>query len=393
MDGDGMAERFDDGVSEEKVARGTQLADSLRDHFGFDFVGVSITSPLDRAARAWQCVSGNQSTRYQGFLLPEGVGVLGLVSSTARGLVCTDCENDISRRSLYQFPVVAAEVLGSFLAFPLFDDAQQIESIIICGFHEPACVSTRLAVRAASFAAEQTGLAAPELPPRVMTAQANSLRYAEQTHRLIQAQEEERKRIARELHDSLAQELLLVQIELRHLKYLPPDQAPAAVDRANEQLRAALSHISTIAQGLRPAALDELGLPAVIAEECRRIERSFGVHVNASIDPDLDLNPDCELALYRILQEATLNACKYSGTDRLEVGIAQSHHAVTLTIRDFGCGFDTAHPEIKGGGLGLVGMHERAAAFDGIVRIVSSPGQGTTVTVSIPFDAQGGMAQ
>lgn len=370
-------------VADAQIKAGQRLADELRRRFGFDMVGVSVTDPADRAHHRWQCVSGNVTARYQRLLLPEGVGVLGQVSTSRRAIVSNDVHRDIPPRAWYQYPVVSGEGLESFLSFPLIEKGE-VALIVICGFRETDKITPELSHAVQAAAAAFSGFSASELPDRVLEPHGVAATYAEETHRLIQAQEDERKRISRELHDSLAQELLLVQIELRRAKYLPADQVQGAIDRANEELREALSHVSSIAQALRPAALEELGLAACIEAECNRLAESFGIQVEADIHKVRNLGSDCELALYRIMQEASLNACKYSRSDRLQVALSQTDESVVLAVRDFGVGFDTAHPEVKGGGLGLSGMRERAAAFDGVVNIESAPGAGCSVTVTIP---------
>ena len=98
-----------------------------------------------------------------------------------------------------------------------------------------------------------------------------------------------------------------------------------------------------------------------------------------------NVNPDAEVALYRIFQEATSNACKYSRSDRLAVELASDDAGVRLTVRDFGVGFNVEHPEVHGGGLGLAGMRERAGAFGGSVKVESAPGEGCAVSVFLPY--------
>lgn len=360
------------------------LANELRCAFNLDFVAVSVAPFGGYRTYAWHCVSGNTSTRYRRIFLPEGVGALGLVASSKRPLIVNDAHHDIVRESWYQFPIVAAEGLGSFLAFPLLSE-ESLAYIVLCAFREAHQVQPILFEQTQAFAARTTGYELSQAPPVTLRADSATPQYAETTHRIISAQEDERKRIARELHDGLAQELLLVQIELRRSKYLSIAEKEAVIDRASTQLRDVLAHISSIASNLRPASLDELGLAAAIRAECKIFERVYGIRITTRIAELSDLNPDCEIALYRIFQEASSNACKYSRSDRMIVVLQKTPRGISLEIRDFGRGFDPTNPTVQGGGLGLVGMRERAAAFGGSVVIDTSPDQGTRVSTLIPL--------
>lgn len=381
-----MSEMRADG-KEASFVEGRRLAQKLRTLFDLDFAAVSV-APFDRSRTyAWQCVSGNTSTRYQRIFLPEGVGALGLVATSKRPLIVNDAKRDIVRESWYQFPIVAAEGLGSFFAFPLLD-GESLAFIVLCAFRHAHQVEDELFRRAQVFALEQTGCDISHMPPITLHPDSATPQYAETTHRIIQAQEDERRRIARELHDGLAQELLLVQIELRHAKYLPLEEQGDIIERASVQLRDVLAHVSSIASNLRPAALDELGLAAVVSAKCKQLERVFGICIDARVADIPNLNPDCEVALYRIFQEASSNSCKYSLSDELCVTLGKDARGIRLEVQDFGCGFDVEHPAVQGGGLGLAGMRERAASFGGTVAIDSKPGQGTKVSVLIPTDGR-----
>ncbi|MBM6999232.1 GAF domain-containing sensor histidine kinase [bacterium] len=368
-----------------------RLVDELRARVGADLVGACVLPDGKDPAYSWDYVSGNLTNRYQRIFLPSGVGVLGLVATNRRPLVVRDAWADISRDAWYQFPIVLSEGLESFYAFPLADGDRPALAVIVA-WRSPGRVTdeaTRLAER---LAGELTGLAVLRARPLELRSGSVTPQYAETTHRIIQAQEDERKRIARELHDGLAQELLLVQIELRKARYLPQEERDDAIQRASDQLRDVLVHVSSIASHLRPTALDELGLAAAISAECAKLERTFGITVLCDVEDVRDLNPDCEIAVYRIFQEASSNACKYSRSDRMHVSLACGDGAMALVVQDFGQGFDVDHPEVRGGGLGLAGMRERASAFGGTIRIVSRPGVGTTVELVVPYASSGGQA-
>lgn len=391
------------------LEQGRRLAGRLRSGLACDFVAVSFTARRgDASTLAWQCVSGNTNNRYRRIFLPDGIGVLGGVYSAERPMVVRDAARSIAASDLYQFPIVAAEGLASFVSFPLYarlpeppvetaagaasPGGRRPDVIVLVAFRAPDRVDPGFLARAQGLACEDTGMLPGDLLPVDEPSPAPLERPAQVAHRIIRAQEAERKRIARELHDGIAQELLLAQIELRKLKYLPADEQPAGIARAAEQLGAVLEHVSALAADLRPAALDELGLAAAITAHCSRLERSFGIRTSfvqgraGSQDERAAgrLSPDAQTALYRIFQEAAMNACKYSRSERLDVGLRMSGGDVVLEVRDYGEGFDTAHPEVRGGGLGLEGMAERAASIRGALAVESAPGRGTRVRVTVP---------
>jgi two-component system sensor histidine kinase NreB len=375
-----------------------RLTDNLRRRFGFDFTAVSVSrengrgnarAGIDEQFLSWDYVSGNQTDRYRRIYLPAGVGILGQVSASCRPLIVRNSYRDISRSSWYQFPIVAAEGLKSFFAVPLMD-GENVRLIVLCAYREARNIDAALLESIGGFLRQESEFPAVTNRPIVMQAQSATPIRAEAAHRFLQAQEDERKRIARELHDGLGQELLLVQIALRSYRYLPENERDQAVQQASDQLKEAIAHVSAIAHDLRPDALDELGLAEAMRAECRTVAQRFGVAVDdAAVEDMAGLNADCEVALYRIFQEAVSNACKYAHSDRLRVALAKRHGeepCVCLEVQDFGQGFNAEHPKIQGGGLGLVGMRERAATFGGTVAIESAPGSGTIVRATIPLD-------
>lgn len=371
----------------EGFERGQALARQLKGEFGFDFVGISLVpKSTDEPMLSWQCVAGNTNTRYQRILLPAGVGAVGVTFEQRRPMLVENVDADIAQGELYQYPIVAAEGLWSFLTLPLLDEAGVIELVCLCAYRTPRAFPDALVERIRTFAQERTGLTPAPTPCFTPPKGEVPSSYTQVTHRIIQAQEAERKRIARELHDGISQELLLAQIELRKLKYLPDgEEQRLGIERASDKLRAIMNHVSALASDLRPAALDELGLAAAIQAHCVKLERGFGVTMTAELDADVSgLGPDTQTALYRIFQEAAMNACKYSRSETIDVILGRENGNVVLQVQDNGDGFDTAHPAIRGGGLGLEGMNERAAAIGGTWSICSQPGKGTTVRVELP---------
>jgi two-component system sensor histidine kinase UhpB len=204
------------------------------------------------------------------------------------------------------------------------------------------------------------------------------------------AAEEERKRIARELHDDTAQVLagLAVQLQIARAAKDPAtrDELLAATRHAIVE---ATERVRMYARGLRPPALDVLGLLAAIQSNARNVEEMGGIKVSVEADGGpYALSPEGELALYRIVQEAVSNAARHSGARQVRVRLSRTPAAVGAVVSDDGRGFSVAEVmSSKDTGLGLFGMQERATYVGGRVYVESAPGSGTTVRVEIPVNS------
>ncbi|MCA1614749.1 MAG: PAS domain S-box protein [Acidobacteria bacterium] len=214
--------------------------------------------------------------------------------------------------------------------------------------------------------------------------------------RLVTAQEEERRRISRELHDQMGQQLVALLLGLKTLGAESYGRR-SSLDtlRQLEEITGELSReVHTLAWGLRPPALDDLGLEATLcnyAEEwAERSRVSVDFHSAGFAGGRLPLTH--ETAVYRIAQEALTNIAKHSGADHVSFILERRSDHVLAVIEDNGGGFDVEAaqpPAGRGGRLGLLGMRERAALLGGTINVESAPGAGTTVFVRIPFDAGG----
>jgi two-component system sensor histidine kinase UhpB len=205
--------------------------------------------------------------------------------------------------------------------------------------------------------------------------------------RALHAAEEERKRIARELHDETAQMLAALLIRIRVVRNAGDPQAlDTLLEEMRREIGESLEGIRRFARGLRPPALDELGLVAAVESHARSLAESVGVQVRVETDAlDGVLSPEAELALYRIVQEALSNVVRHSGAARASVRLSRAPGVVAATVEDDGRGFSVAN--VLAGerrGLGLFGMQERAAYLGGKVTFRSRPGEGTRVHVEIP---------
>lgn len=203
----------------------------------------------------------------------------------------------------------------------------------------------------------------------------------------LSALEEERRRIARELHDHAGASLAAMLVTCGLLERDGPDRDPsAAAARLVDQLTMTLDELARLARGLHPVALDELGLAPTLERSAATLARAGSLAVKVSVDLGPErLPPAIELALYRIAQEGMTNVTRHARAHTLELRCKRIDDQVTLTVIDDGCGFDLE--DIASDRLGLVGLRDRVTLMGGVASIRSAPGQGTTVEVRLPLDA------
>jgi signal transduction histidine kinase len=210
----------------------------------------------------------------------------------------------------------------------------------------------------------------------------------QQLAQVTAAQEEERRRIARELHDGVGPALASLNIRLRTArKLLERDHHPVAeeIEELAELAQANIQDIRRLIQDLRPAALDELGLMSALREYVARYQEEHGLEVALALpEGDERLPAPVETALFRIAQEALNNVAKHAQARRVEVAMTHDRGGVTLHIADDGRGFDPQAPQ-PGTHLGLWSMRERVEQLGGRFEVESAPGAGTTVRAIIPL--------
>lgn len=214
-------------------------------------------------------------------------------------------------------------------------------------------------------------------------------RLREVAARALNAAEEERRRISLELHDDASQRLAAILMRLRLARSLSDAESKDAVlEEVRRELAETADGLRRYAQGLRPPALDELGLGAAIESHVRHISEAAAVPVEVKVEGVGRLEaPEVELALYRIVQEAITNALRHSGARQIRVGVERCDGAVVASVRDDGVGFDVGAVLANHDGehgLGLFGMRERAEYVGGRVEVSSEAGKGTTVLAAVP---------
>jgi two-component system, NarL family, sensor histidine kinase UhpB len=227
----------------------------------------------------------------------------------------------------------------------------------------------------------------------ILTLDERTRRLEALSQRTLSAQEEERKHIARSLHDDTAQALAMLILDLERLEQqLPPGQAQLSARLIEARLLAVstLKELRTIIAGLRPSILDDLGLFPAIRWYARNMLEAEGVRVEVQApDGEPPLPPELALTLFRITQEAVNNVLKHAGAGCVSIALLHKPGQVSLLIADDGSGFDvsqSAQQAVGLGRLGLLGLQERAELVGGALSIDSAPGQGTRLQVDIPLE-------
>jgi PAS domain S-box-containing protein len=212
------------------------------------------------------------------------------------------------------------------------------------------------------------------------------------TGRLLQAQETERRRIARELHDDLNQSLALLSVELDVLSHKPSEPAAQFRERMQElsaRVKQLSSAVHDLSHQLHPAKLEQLGLLATVRGLCKELTQSHGLPIEFSHhDVPAALPEDASLCLYRVVQEALRNVIKHSGARHAEVELSGRLDAIGVRIVDDGAGFDPGSVPGKGR-LGLVSMRERLRLVRGTITIGARPSGGTRIEASVPLGETG----
>jgi two-component system sensor histidine kinase UhpB len=197
----------------------------------------------------------------------------------------------------------------------------------------------------------------------------------------LRAQEEERARVARDLHDEVNQSLTGLLLRLEAVREAAPPELEPELAETRTLANQAMRELLSLARQLRPTALDDLGLAAAIAGQVEQLERS-GLTAELTTEGDFsDLDDDVQLVVYRVAQEALTNAARHSEAQRIAVTLRRSGDAVELEVGDDGRGFAFEQSER---GLGIGGMRERALLIGAALTIESRPGHGTTVRLSVP---------
>ena len=200
---------------------------------------------------------------------------------------------------------------------------------------------------------------------------------------MVEGQELERARLARELHDETGQALTSILLGLKQLEDAKSkEEASSAATTLRELIVATLQNVRRLAVELRPSALDDFGLSPALERLAETVREQSGIAVDIQSALDSRLPEEIETALYRIVQEALTNVAKHADAKHVSIVVTRRGHAVTAVIEDDGRGFGAGGE--PGGGLGLVGMKERVGLLGGRLAVESTEGAGTTIVAEVP---------
>jgi len=205
---------------------------------------------------------------------------------------------------------------------------------------------------------------------------------------LIEAQEQERARIGRELHDDIGQRLALLAAELQQLQEDPliVPESRSSVGEVEKQISEIASDIQLLSHELHSAKLQYLGIVGAVKGFCREFSAQQKVEIDFQTDALPALSPDISLCLFRVLQEALQNSAKHSGARHFQVRLWRTADEIHLTVKDSGVGFDREQARMSQG-LGLVSMEERLKLANGTLTIETQPKGGATIHARVPLES------
>jgi len=216
--------------------------------------------------------------------------------------------------------------------------------------------------------------------------------------KVLSAQEDERRRIARELHDTIAQDLSAHRLEIERLSNQLTSETPAPEHAARlrqleTKVQEMLAGLRQMLLDLRPSVLDTMGFLPALQWYLERVQRDHGINARLSVENDeIALDSEMQVSLFRIFQEALQNVVQHAEAEHVLVTISQTSLTFEMAMEDDGKGFHftslsarTIHPEAEGYGLGILGMYERSSLMGGEMILNSKPGEGTTLTIRVPI--------
>jgi len=302
--------------------------------------------------------------------LPRGLGILGVLIKDARPLRLDDLTSD--PRSV-GFPPNHPP-MHSFLGVPVMTRGVAFGNLYLAE-KQPAGSFTEEDQEIVTLLAAQAAVAIENAG----SVQRDALRRA------VHAQEVERRRLARELHDETGQALTSILLGLAAVERAESAEAArAAVADLRTLVVETLQDVRRLAVELRPSALDDFGLEPALRRLGQSVREAaeLDVQVEARLGNER-LPPDVETALYRIVQEALTNVVKHAGADHVSILVTRKPSSVLVVIEDDGRGFDPE--QTRAAGLGLLGMNERVELLDGTFQVEAEPGAGTTLVVELPL--------
>ncbi len=207
------------------------------------------------------------------------------------------------------------------------------------------------------------------------------------SRRLVEVQEEERRKIALELHDEIGQILTGLRFSVTMLASLPPDQVPEQADKINAIVTDLIARVRQMSLDLRPSMLDDLGIVPTLIWHFERYTDQTGIKINFQPNnlPGMRFRTDIETTVYRVIQEALTNIARHAGVKQASVRLWSTEKILGIQIEDEGVGFDPETALSGRNSRGLIGMRERIGFIGGQLLIISQPGQGSCLTIEIPL--------
>lgn len=316
----------------------------------------------------------------------RGQGLTGMAAATGKVLVIPsvdDCRLRPERRALLE-----REGIVSFVCVPL-KARERVVGAFSLATHAPRTF-TEQDVQLLSAIGHQVGVAVENhrLHLQALELERERVRMLEERHNLIQrTQEEERRRIARDLHDAVAQSLAMAVVDAELLKgRLAGREGKDDLDAIQGRLREALNAIRRVLFDLRTATIGRRGLVAALERDLLpRFRRDAGVRADLTVDgwPE-ELPEEVAFNIYRTIQECLNNAFKHARATRVTVHLRRAEGTLMAVVTDDGRGFDPSRVD-ESTGFGLTGMRERAALLGGSLTLHTEPGRGTQVTLTLPF--------
>jgi PAS domain S-box-containing protein len=374
-----LSEIFLAGRSPEDSYR--EITSELRAATGFPIASIALLDEA-RGTLVVHETGREQGDQPRTLEYPIDATLSGIVLRTGKPLIQKHLLDHVQYRKL----IVSWAPAQTFLGFPLRVGGTIIGSLNLAHTEdlEVGEQTIRWVESLANYVAALTARKRSEEELRTSREQLRELSRWTQS-----AVEEERKRIAREIHDELGQELSLLQLELGMIREGLPSEEEEIRGRLlsmTGQIDAAIRSVQKISTDLRPTLLDNLGLVAAVEWAVKEFEKRSGIPCRLSVTPpDFQLDQERSTALFRILQEALTNVLRHAHASRVDVRLSKERAAVELQIRDDGLGIPVERiTDTKS--VGLTGIRERVHPWGGTVAITGSPEKGTEVAIKVPLE-------
>jgi PAS domain S-box-containing protein len=320
----------------------------------------------------------------------RGRGLPGWVLEHGQPYVTNDAAND----SIMESDLPLHENVSSAICTPVFDMQGQVIAFFEIldkqdgGTFTGADVEFLMSLAPLASIAIQNALAYQQILRAEMALQESNRQLRALAARIETIREEERRDIARELHDELGQALTALKMDLSAMLNRPPKRAHALRERAqamSDQIDATIKTVRRLSSQLRPGMLDDLGLAPSIEWYAHEFQTRTGIECRVAIPTDdLEVEPKIATALFRIFQETLTNVARHANAKHVDVQLQGQDGVLMLRIQDDGDGIDLTQARVKRS-LGLLGMRERAEMIQGTLEIHGAPGAGTTVLVQVPL--------